>query len=151
MKRRVAVLTVLLGLWCAGVVARLAQIQIARHEDYVKRAARQQERTLELGAVRGSILDARGRVLAESVAGTSIYADPQAITDPAAVARTLAKVEGLGVVRRDLEKRLGGRGEFAWVARQLPPEVGEKVRALAIPGIYFLEESRRSYPKNRLA
>ncbi|HSN69786.1 MAG TPA: penicillin-binding transpeptidase domain-containing protein [Thermoanaerobaculia bacterium] len=151
MKRRVAVLTVLLGLWCAGVVARLAQIQIARHDDYVKRAARQQERTLELVAVRGSILDARGRVLAESVAGTSVYADPQTITDPAAVARALASVEGLGVARRDLEKRLGGRGEFAWVARQLPPEVGEKVRALAIPGIYFLEESRRSYPKNRLA
>ena len=151
MKRRVAVLTVVLALWGAGVVARLVQIQITRHEDYVRRAARQQERTLELGAVRGSILDARGRVLAESVAGISVYADPQAITDPAAVARDLAKIEGLGVARRDLEKRLGGRGEFAWVARQLSPEVGETVRALAIPGIYFLEESRRSYPKNKLA
>jgi cell division protein FtsI (penicillin-binding protein 3) len=151
MKRRVAFLTVLLALWGGAVVARLGQIQIARHEDYVKRAARQQERTLELGAVRGSILDARGRVLAESVAGVSVYADPQAISDPAATAAVLARVEGLGVSRSDLAKRLGGRGEFAWVARQLPAEVGEAVRELAIPGIYFLEEFRRSYPKNRLA
>ncbi len=151
MKRRVAVLTVFLALWGAGVVARLAQVQIARHEDYVRRAARQQERTLELGAVRGSILDARGRVLAESVAGVSIYADPQAIADPRAAAKALAAVEGIGISRRELEKRLAGRGEFAWVARQLAPEVGDAVRALGIEGIYYLEESRRSYPKNRLA
>lgn len=151
MKRRVAFLTVFLALWCGGVVARLAQIQIARHDDYERRAERQQERTLELGAVRGSILDSRGRVLAESVAGVSVYADPQAIADPAAAARALVAVDGVGASRRDLERRLAGRGEFAWVARQLSPEVADRVRALSIPGIYFLEESRRSYPKNRLA
>ncbi|HEY0590391.1 MAG TPA: penicillin-binding transpeptidase domain-containing protein, partial [Thermoanaerobaculia bacterium] len=151
MRRRVAVLTVLLALWGAGVVARLAQIQIARHDEYVRRAARQQERTLELGAVRGSILDARGRVLAESVAGVSVYADPQAIADPRAAARKLAAIEGIGVGRAELEKRLDKNGEFAWVARQLPPEVGASIRALDLRGIYFLEESRRSYPKGRLA
>jgi cell division protein FtsI (penicillin-binding protein 3) len=151
MKRRVALLTVLLALWGAGVVARLAHIQIARHEDYVRRAARQQERTIELGAERGSILDARGRVLAESVTGVSIYADPQAIEDPRATARALASIRGIGPSRRELEKRLKGSSEFAWIARQLPTETADAVRALGLNGIYFLEESRRSYPKNRLA
>ncbi len=151
MKRRVAVLTVFLALWGGGVIARLVQIQIARHEDYVRRAARQQERTLELGAVRGSVLDARGRVLAESVAGVSVYADPQAIADPRQAAKALAAIEGIGVARRDLEKRLDKSGEFAWIARQLPPEVGAKIRALGLEGIYFLDESRRWYPNGPLA
>ncbi|HVR44250.1 MAG TPA: penicillin-binding protein [Thermoanaerobaculia bacterium] len=151
MKRRVALLVMLLVLWAGGVVARLAQIQIARHDDYVRRAARQQERTLELGAVRGSILDSRGRVLAESVAGVSIWADPQGISDPRAVTRLLAAVPGLSISPREIESRLAGSGEFAWIARQLTPELADRVRALGIPGVYFLEEFRRSYPKGTLA
>ncbi|MGH9459052.1 MAG: peptidoglycan D,D-transpeptidase FtsI family protein [Thermoanaerobaculia bacterium] len=151
MKRRVVLLCALLALWSGAVVARLAQIQIGRHEHYVRRAERQQERTIEIGALRGSILDATGRILAESVTGVSVYADPQAIDDPAAVARRLATIPELGVDRADLAERLAGRGEFAWVARQLPVEIGDRVRALEIPGIYFLEEFRRSYPKGFLA
>lgn len=151
MKGRVALLAVLLTLWCGAIVARLVEIQIVRHEDYVRRAARQQERTLELGAVRGSILDARGRVLAESVPGVSIYADPQGVSDPRRTARALAAIPELGISARELESRFGGRGEFAWVARQVPEEVGDRVRALELPGIYFFEEFRRSYPKGMLA
>ena len=63
------------------------QVQLVRHDHYVARAQRQQERTLALNPVRGSILDARGRVLAESIAAESIYADPQAITRHARGAR----------------------------------------------------------------
>ena len=43
-----------------------------------------------LNPVRGSILDARGRVLAESIAAESIYADPQAIARSRAVREALA-------------------------------------------------------------
>ncbi|HUP66215.1 MAG TPA: penicillin-binding protein [Thermoanaerobaculia bacterium] len=150
MKRRVALLVVILSLWGGVVVARLVQIQIVRHDEFVKRAASQQERTVELNAVRGSILDRQGRILAESVAGISVYADPQAIEDPKLAAKKLAAIPGIGAAG-ELEKRLGRRGAFAWVARQLAPETAELVRALEIPGIYFLDEHRRSYPKGTLA
>lgn len=151
MKRRVVIVILGLCLWSGVVVARLAQIQISRHEDYVRRAARQQERTLELNPMRGSILDRNGRVLAESVVATSVYADPQAIVDPKSTAKKLAGIEAIGSSAQDLEKRLSGSGEFAWVARQLPREAGERVRELALPGIYFVDEHRRSYPKGKLA
>src|SRR5438105_2918818 len=77
--KRLIQLFAFLAAWAFVVVARLVQIQIVRHDDYIKRATRQQERTLSLNPVRGSILDARMRILAESVSADSIYADPQAI------------------------------------------------------------------------
>lgn len=151
MRRRVVFVLLILGLWSGIVVARLAQIQISRHEDYLARAARQQERTLELNPMRGSILDRNGRVLAESVVATSVYADPQSISDPKATAAKLAEIDGIGATAAELQKRLSRNGEFAWVARQLPLEIGETVRELDLPGIYFVEEHRRSYPKGTLA
>ena len=149
--RRLLQLFAFLAAWAVIVVVRLVQVQLVRHDHYVARAQRQQERTLALSPVRGSILDAKNRVLAESVPAESIYADPQAITDRRAAARKLAKVAGLGLTARELENRLRGDGSFAWIARQLPLEVTAEVKKLGIPGIYFLESRRRSYPRAMLA
>ncbi len=37
------------------------------------------------------------------------------------------------------------------MARKLDPPVAEKVRALELPGIYFVPESKRYYPMGELA
>ena len=66
--KRLLQIFAVLSTWAVIVIARLVQVQLIRHDDYVIRAQRQQESTLELSPVRGAILDARGRVLAESVA-----------------------------------------------------------------------------------
>src|SRR6185436_19799584 len=96
-QRRLLQLFALLAAWGLIVVARLVHVQLIRHEHYVARAQRQQERTLALNPVRGSILDSKERVLAESVPAESIYADPQAIIDRHDVARKLARVKGIGL------------------------------------------------------
>lgn len=149
--RRLLQLFAFLAAWGVIVVVRLVQVQLVRHDHYVARAKSQQERTLALNPVRGSILDARGRVLAESVAAESIYADPQAITNPRAVARSLASVKGIGISAREIESKLRGDGSFAWIARQLPLEITAEVRRLGLPGIYFMEAHRRAYPRGPLA
>ncbi|HEV7238984.1 MAG TPA: penicillin-binding protein [Thermoanaerobaculia bacterium] len=148
--RRLLQVFALLAAWGVVVVARLVQVQLVRHDHYVAKAQRQQERTLALNPVRGSILDTRGRVLAESIAAESIYADPQAITNKRAVAKSLAKVPGIGLTARELEAKLRGDNSFAWIARQLPLEVTSEVRKLRLPGIYFLEAHRRTYPRSML-
>ena len=149
--KRVIQLFAFLAAWALVVVGRLVQIQLVRHGDYIKRATRQQERTLSLNPVRGSIFDARGRVLAESVSADSVYADPQAIGDARATARAIANVRGVGVSARDIEEKLTSDGGFVWVARQLPLDVSAGVKKLKLPGIYFLDEHRRSYPRGELA
>ena len=148
-QRRLILLFACLAAWAVVVIARLIQIQLIRHEHYQVRAERQQERTLALNPVRGSILDAQQRVLAESVVAESVCADPSAVENRAATAKALAKV--LGLAPRDIDARLRGNSGFAWIARQLPLDVTAKVKALKLPGIYTIEEHRRSYPRGMLA
>ncbi|MBI2213414.1 MAG: PASTA domain-containing protein [Acidobacteria bacterium] len=150
-RKRLLMVSAFLVAWAIVVVARLAQVQILRHDDYVAKAARQQERTIELAPVRGSILDARGRILAESVPASSIYADPQAITDRRATAKKLAAIKALGLTRAQIEQKLKSDSEFAWISRQVDDEVAAEVRKLDLAGIYALEEHVRAYPKGSLA
>jgi cell division protein FtsI (penicillin-binding protein 3) len=150
-QRRLLYLFAFLAAWGLIVIGRLVQIQLVRHDHYVARAQRQQERTLDLNPVRGSILDSKQRVLAESVAAESIYADPQAITNRKETAKKLASVNGIGVTAKEIESKLRANNSFAWIARQLPLDVTAEVRKLQLPGVYFLEAHRRSYPRATLA
>jgi len=149
-QRRILQLFAILAAWAFIIVARLAQVQIVQHDAYVARAQRQQERTLSLEPVRGSILDARGRVLAESVAAVSVYADPQAILDVAGTARALARIRGIDLSADEIEEKLTSNGAFVWIARQAPLDTGAAIRNLHLPGIFLLDAHRRTYPKASL-
>ena len=150
-QRRVLVIFGVLAAWAVVVVARLVQVQLVRKDYYTNRALRQQERTLALNPVRGSILDRDGRVLAESVAGESIYADPQIVGDRKAAARKLARIHGLRMTAAEIEAKLKSEAGFVWIARQVPKEVAAEVRALGVAGVDFIEEHRRAYPRGSLA
>src|SRR6476659_3403151 len=91
LKRRVLVVAILLGLWVAGIEARLVFLQVISRAEMVKLAERQQNRTQEAPAKRGDILDRRGRILATSVDTDSIYAVPNEIRDAAGVAARLCR------------------------------------------------------------
>jgi cell division protein FtsI (penicillin-binding protein 3) len=136
--------------WGLVVVARLAQIQLVRHEDYVQRAVRQQERTVALAPFRGSIFDSRGRLLAESIVVHSLYADPRSIGDPSEAVERISAIEGLAVRADVLRTRLSRGSEFAWLARQVDDQIHSKVMDLGLPGIHAVEEHRRSYPNEAL-
>jgi len=138
-----------LAAWALVVVARLVQIQLVRHADYTNRAQRQQERTLSLNPLRGSILDARGRVLAESVSSETVYADPQAVPNIERTAKALASM-GVGT-RDDIEDKLRGRGSFVYLGRQVSMDAAARIKKLKLPGIYFVDDHRRSYPRGMLA
>ncbi|MDX1583259.1 MAG: hypothetical protein R3338_06620, partial [Thermoanaerobaculia bacterium] len=149
-RRRMILLFGAMTAWMLVVLARLAQIQLAHHDEYVDRAVRQQERTVALAPVRGSIYDAKGRLLAESVVSQSLYADPQSIEEVSEVVEQISSVEGLGVRKNILRERLGRGGEFAWLARQVDDELYHRVMELDIEGIYSVEEHRRRYPNEAL-
>jgi cell division protein FtsI (penicillin-binding protein 3) len=147
--RRLLQLFAFLAAWALVVLARLVQVQLVQHDYYVAKAQRQQEHTLALNPVRGAILDRHGRVLAESVSAESIYADPSLLADRAAAAKALAAA--LHQPLRELEGKLRSNAGFVWIARQLPLSEAAEVKKLKLDGVYFLEEHRRSYPRESLA
>src|SRR4051812_5700416 len=79
---RLLVCAAALGVWTAGIEARLVYLQVVDHADLMTRADRQQMRTLNPPAKRGEIFDRRGRLLAYSVDADTIAAVPTEIDDP---------------------------------------------------------------------
>src|SRR3954465_9036416 len=153
MKRRVAIVSILLGLWVAGIEAKLVYLQVYDHADLVARAERQQERTRAAPAKRGDILDRRGRVLATSVDADTIYAVPTAIDDAVGAAKKICDAlrDCDGKDRQGLAERLGQKRAFAYIRRQVAPDQAERVAALNLDGIGFMKESKRFYPNKELA
>jgi cell division protein FtsI (penicillin-binding protein 3) len=146
---RLLIVAALTLLWITAVFGRLAYLQLFCHSEYLARAARQQQRTIEITPKRGSIYDRNMHPLAMSIPVDSVFAVPTEVGDAPLAAQLLSRV--LGIPRDVLEARLGSAQTFVWVARKVPPDKKEAVEALNLTGIYFQKENQRIYPKRDLA
>lgn len=151
--RRVHLLARLAFVWVALIVARLVQIQIVQHNEYKKLAAQQQEKTLELQAPRGTIVDRMGQRLAISLPAESVCVDPLRVPDLPIAADILSKI--LNLDSNDLLARMteaaASKHGFVWVKRKITAEESERLRDLKLEWIEFRSESQRFYPNQSLA
>ncbi len=160
------VICVLFVAWSCVIAARLFQLQVARHHEFVERAQKQQQRTFEVAPRRGILYDRNLHELAMTVQVDSIYAAPTEIDDKQTAARALAAVvhtdpEDAQTTEEQIAARLNNGHNFAWVARRVTPEVAARVHAITgagagsgasnIKGIYFTKEFQRFYPDNEIA
>jgi cell division protein FtsI (penicillin-binding protein 3) len=136
-------------LWITAVFGRLSYLQLFRHSEYLARAQRQQQRTIEITPKRGAIFDRNMRPLAMSIPVDSAFAVPAEIADEALAARLISGV--LNIPRDVLQARLESSRSFVWIARKLPAPKAEALAALNLKGIYFQKENQRFYPKRDLA
>jgi cell division protein FtsI (penicillin-binding protein 3) len=146
---RIYGLAALLLLWSCLISARLFSLQVVRYGEFTQRAARQQQRTVEVSPRRGVILDRNGHELAMTIHVDSVFAVPGEIGDQANVADLLAKI--LGTDPREVLARIQSSRSFAWIARKVDATTSQRIRDLNLKGIYFQKESKRFYPKNELA
>jgi len=148
--RRLAAIFGAMMLAFAAILVRLAFLQVSGQAAELKeRALDQRVRTVLLPAERGQILDRDGDRLALSTPAIDVYADPRYVIDPWTTASRLSPLLGVGIP--DLVEYLSADATFVYLARQVEPEVAEKVRDLGLAGIDFLEASKRSYPAGALA
>jgi cell division protein FtsI (penicillin-binding protein 3) len=151
--RRVHLLARLAFVWVALIVIRLVQLQVVQHNEYKKLAAQQQEKTLELQAPRGVIVDRLGQRLAISLPAESVCVDPLRVPDLAVAADILSKI--LGVDSKDLLARMqqaaASKHGFVWVKRKVSSEEAQRLRDLKLEWIEFRSESQRFYPNQSLA
>lgn len=151
-KRRMLVAAVVIGVWTAGIEARLVYLQIVSHDELTARAERQQLRTRDLPGKRGEIYDRRGRLLAYSVDADTIYAVPVEIGDAGKTAAALCgALDGCQAKeQQSVEERLSRQRAFVYVRRQVTPAEARAVAALNLEGVGFMKESRRFYPNKEL-
>jgi cell division protein FtsI (penicillin-binding protein 3) len=135
--------------WMVAVFGRLSYLQLFRHGEYLARAQRQQQRTVEITPKRGTIFDRNRKPLAMSIPVDSAFGVPSEIVDEHLAARLLSGV--VGKPQEELEARFESSRSFVWIARKLPPEKAEAITALNLKGIYLQKENQRFYPKRDLA
>lgn len=149
---RLIFLLVVVVLAFAAMAARLVVLQVVEAPAYVRLAADQRAREIELPARRGVIFDRDGEPLAIAIELELVFADPAHVVRPRAEARALAPLLGLRV--RELEAKLRGTrpgSRYEVLARAVEPKLARRIEDLDLAGIYTRAEPKRYYPNGRLA
>jgi cell division protein FtsI (penicillin-binding protein 3) len=148
--RRLIALLAALVLVFLAVGARLVDIQALGRDRYTQLGLDQRVRTVPLAAERGSVFDRHGHDLAASLPQETVWANPRVVADPAGYAAQLAPI--VGADEAALRERLAQRDKgFVYVARKVDAATAMKVKALRLPGVDFVPESKRFYPDGTLA
>lgn len=137
---RIAVVAALLVAGFLLIGGRLVQLGQLRVDDAIEGVTRD-----VIQASRPPIVDRNGIAIAVDIRVPSLYAEPRRIVD---VARTAAELRTVlpGLDEDRLRQRLTGDKGFVWIERELTPAIEQRVMALGLPGIDFIEESKRFYP-----
>jgi cell division protein FtsI (penicillin-binding protein 3) len=140
-------------IWAGLIMARLVQLQVFQHGSLLAAAERQQQKEVEIPALRGSMFDRTGQPLAKTLKADSVAIDPQKVPDFKQAAYLLSNALELNPA--ELQRRMESykaRGlRFMWVLRKLTPQQSERVRALNLDWLEFRQEMRRYYPNGQLA
>jgi len=140
-------------LWVGVIVLKLLSLQVWHHDELVKLAQQQQQKTVEIEAARGTIFDRTGSPLAKTLPAESICINPMKIPDAGVAADLLSRI--LDIKRQPLFDRItmakGRNSGFLWVKRKVSAEEAERVRSLKLDWVEFRPEMRRFYPHGELA
>ena len=146
-RRRFGVLLVfaLLGV---SLVARMVYLQVFNHEFYRGQGDARHQRTVEVSAHRGNLLDRNGKPLAISSPVQTIAGVPDDLVAQPEAVREVAKILGLnaGKLIKTVQRASDLGREFVHIQRQAAPDLVEKVMDLQVSGVFLRREYRRFYP-----
>ena len=126
------------------LLARSLYLQWFDNEFLQGQGTARHSRELEVPAHRGRIVDRAGEALALSTPVKSLWAFPDKFdATPEQIAALAAILE---TTPQKINGRLDANEDFAFIARQVAPEVAERAMALRIPGLHDQNEYRRFYP-----
>lgn len=165
-KKRFAIIGLLIFLGFGAVFVRLVWLQVIQNEELAKRAANQVTGKVTKYSPRGAILDCNGEKLAVSIMSKSLYVDPVEMQDnptkkgekPERDVKRLAADLLAGILQMKADELYADfttEARFIWLKRTMEPkeaaEVERIIRENKLPGLHFLEESKRYYTKKSMA
>jgi len=130
-----------------SILFRLSSLQIEHSGKWHSSADKQHFKSFMMASSRGPILDSEGRLLSVSVPAGSVFVRPHQIKTAKEKNEVINSLQvKLNLKKEDLEQKLLDPSPFVWIARQIPRQKAEEIRAMKLPGIDFVIESRRYYP-----
>lgn len=141
------------------VLARLVTLQIVQASDLKAKGIERRTSDKSLRPERGTIFDAQGNVLAQSIPVRGIYVDPKTLSDlivKKQFKRTKEEVANeigniLAIKPQDILDKLNKNLSWVSLAHQVDILKADEIMALKIPGIGQNEEEKRVYPMGNFA
>lgn len=135
------------------IVAKLLYVQVFNNEKFSNASLNNRLQEIALTPDRGMIYDVKGDTLAISVKKDSVFVSPnivRGLQDKDKVIDTMSAI--LGVSKRDVEKAVNKENsDFEWIARFVDKTKGDRLKAENFAGVGFVTETKREYPRGRLA
>lgn len=136
---RTAFIQFCLGLGMVAILARSAQLQLVRGEEYAARKARQRTSTIIMPARRGTIYDRAGTPLVVSQEQYHVSIAPEQVTDHQATARAVARALGDNAAQIARELASGRKSVY-----RHGPYTAVQVQPLRdLPGVHLEPLQRR--------
>ena len=148
-RHRMIIVAVVFSMYGTGLVARLVYLQVFQHETLKAQAERQYIRRIVINTGRGIIYDRNLNALAANIEMESVYVNPGKIADKKFTADMLASI--LGIDNKTVAKYISTKKHFVWIKRKCSFEEIEKLKELRLPGVGYIGETKRFYPKRELA
>ena len=152
---RFRTLVFFIGIAFAGLILRLAWIQVIDPDRLRQEGDMRSLRTTATQAVRGMITDRNGEQLAVSVPVEAVWADPKTVHESGAIHNERAWLALSAVLKLDintLKHRISNPSKrFVYLQRQVTPAVAEYIKGLKLGGIYLRPEARRFYPTGEIS
>ena len=148
---RIALILLGISLWSLLILVRLVELQIFEHKEFVRLAAERQLVQRSIPALRGDIYDSHMNPLATSTTVSMAAATPRLIKDIPAAARQIASILDLDF--KELRGKMldPSHQKYLVIKHRILREEEDRLKALAIDGLHFEDESMRRYPNNELA
>lgn len=134
---------ILLGL--VVVLARDTELQWRQAHELRVQGRMRYLQSRPLPAARGVIYGSNGDALAVNVPAVTIWTDPRIFNAHRKDWNKVAQALNLSPAELTARVQSGGSG-FAYILRQVPPQLGRTLDALHVPGIYVQKTSRTYYP-----
>ena len=127
-----------------GVIAGRLLLHALMPESHVARRVGASD---AVATARPDIIDRRGEVLATDVPAPSLFGDPRRLIDVDEAVELLSAVLPDLDAKEARERLSAKQRSFVWLKREITPKQQQDIYRLGLPGIGFLQENKRSYPK----
>lgn len=157
---RVLIIGIIIAALLTADIGRLFYIQIVKGEEYADKAESQQMSDTEIEAMRGTVYDSEGNVLAQSATVWTVFLDPSNITDSnrSKIVDYLAGVFGYDDEKKAelYEKSTKSESQYQKVEENVENRVKEEVASFVSENklslcIGFQQATQRYYPYGSLA
>ncbi len=140
-------------LWGLLIFAKLLNLQVVRHADYLVKARRQQETVVALPAPRGTIFDRNGQPLAMSIPVDSVAVNPKLIPDKDLDTEILAGILSIdpAVLRARINRAAMKHRGYVIVKHRISPDESERLHNLHADWVLLPQENKRIYPSGQVA